>query len=287
VKFNALILLLVSLFIIPSIFPRPQANKIGRSAKNIAWLKAINKVIKPDAAFEEIQSSFVHPTKHQENFVNGIKARLGIKDSVIVARIPGGDPDARAYSDIGYSSKKKSHLVAVSQIADPTLMTAFTYHEFGHIVHGIEHPESFEEAQDLLSQPAVITDLNHIKRYMSLGKSAFDSSTQIGQYIISVLAQHEGSFWDRSQLDADGRLLAKWSRTEEKRADLYALDNLYKHGNITAILTLFYHFGSTEYVIAEDDHDEHPSDFERALYIAGFLVDKGVDINHQLRRLEN
>lgn len=94
-----------------------------------------------------------------------------------------------------------------------------------------------------------------------------------------------------------------YRRGTEKRADLFMLDKLFAQNEINAILQNIIDSGvkATSFVYTQHpsiivlppcesegseecakEIDWHPSCFERALYMTGFLVDKGIDVNKLL-----
>jgi hypothetical protein len=80
----------------------------------------------------------------------------------------------------------------------------------------------------------------------------------------------------------------------EKRADVYALRELYKQGKINAIVTVIWRFGASNFNpgseagIAELKRakESYPSSLERALYMIGFLVASGIDVPKILSKWE-
>ncbi len=65
-----------------------------------------------------------------------------------------------------------------------------------------------------------------------------------------------------------------------------SLNSFFKQQHISPLLRDIEAYGTSLYVTAQGEKDEHPSDIERALYRAGFLADHGVDVNKALQEWE-
>ena len=197
------------------------------------------------------------------------------------------------------------------------------YHELGHVVH---HDKEIEllihmgqmSYETLTQSRSFQASLERVKHYMELGKSALDDTTPVGRHVREVLLSYN-SFWELPSDDKAYQQALK-SMNRERRADLFMLDNLYKHGHVNSIIvdmvrmamysafeidgryfdiqiikenSFFGYYVAyickalADYslksnIVAEGDAT-HPSSFERTLYIIGFLSDKGIDVNKALR----
>jgi hypothetical protein len=164
------------------------------------------------------------------------------------------------------------------------------YHELGHVVHR-DHAKSLSMDDDVLAfkdelnRPEFKAALEKIKHYTELGKKAFDNTTNVGSRINKILAKRS-TFWIEPEDKAEYTKML-YLRGKEQRADLFAIQRLYKQEKLSAILQAIRDYViDRNYVVARGSKDVHPSDFERALYMAGFLVDKGMDINKAFKEWE-
>jgi hypothetical protein len=218
-------------------------------------------------------------TVAQKNLVRCIKRKLGIKDEIIVAA---STFDTGLHAQAMPSGSNKYHFLVLGG-TDQDLHVHAIYHELGHIVHGVQ--EIVEDYDSFFKQPAVKGDLNRIDHYIELGKKAFNSTSNIGKHVLKILS-HYDNFWNNSSLDQVTRARIEFGRAQEKRADLFALDNQFKHEKLNTILAPLYFYVYFDYIVVEGSSDIHPSTFERALYFAGFLVDKGIDVNAAFKKFE-
>jgi hypothetical protein len=161
------------------------------------------------------------------------------------------------------------------------------YHELAHLVHNDTLLKN-ELAEDqspryFLELPEFKRDLDDIKNYTELGKHAFDDSTSVGRRVHKVLKEYD-SFWiEPEDKETYDQMLVL--RGTEQRADVLAFKKLFEQNHLNSLLRVIDLYAKqTGYwsVQAIKDEHIHPSAFERALYLAGFLVSRGIDVNKAL-----
>ncbi len=192
-------------------------------------------------------------------------------------------PEALQCTD-NATARSPSKIAVCSDIPDLEILRSIIYHEMGHLVNGDLHRDDEDSAiLGWLNDVSFATDLKTIKRYTELGKTAFDCSTDTGKLINHVLSTHE-IFWNKPKRLLDYKLMIAL-RGIEQRADLFSLQKLWEQNQLVTILTVIEQYSKSDYIVARE-RSQHPSYFERALYIAGFLVDKGIDINALFKKFE-
>jgi hypothetical protein len=247
-------------------------------------------------AYEKLAQS----TLAQKRLVREAQKRLGLKKDILV-KSSGRSEDARA-SWSPYARGLPVLIMGTEPDLDTRLFS--TYHELGHIAHNDGVNEFLVEDgektfQGIMADPEFKRDVNRIEYYKELGKKAFNKSTRIGKRINTILNQYD-MFWVQP-LSGKIRPHVQYELDKERRADLFALDKFYGLKKITTILNMIYRHASgtrRSFYLKGGEHPivldtakypelNHPADFERALYMAGFLVDKGIDINAAFREWEN
>ena len=153
-------------------------------------------------------------------------------------------------------------IIALCRTPDVDEQLATLYHELGHVLMKTDDKE---------------TDIKKIDRYLEIGKRAFNNSTALGQHINWLLAEHT-IFWAPPK-DPQQKKEIAFQRNEEKLADLFEIENLFKQNQLSAILLDIANYATMQRSPVASPQDTYPSPFERALYMTGFLVDKGVEIN--------
>jgi hypothetical protein len=223
------------------------------------------------------------PLSGQKELIDQARKLLDIQEEIAVFSFP---------SMIGGASGtiKGKPYIALCRTPDLDGHLYTIYHELGHIVHHDSQNTGLmlagsKSPQEFLDDPEFKADIDRITRYLELGKKALDTSTDVGKRIHAILAQH-ATLWNPP---ADPQKYKEMlvERGQEERADLFALDKLFEQKNIGPLLTTIDEWSSSNYIVAEGAQDPHPSSIERALYIAGFLVDKGIDVNAALREWEH
>jgi hypothetical protein len=201
--------------------------------------------------------------------------------------------------------------VMLCKEGDYNYRIAVLYHEFGHIAYNM----------------GIITndlekDWQEYMRYAKRGVSAFDNSSALGWWVNrqqraileSLLKEKQGwqITWEaiRAIFDniyrycvggtsthPEGLIL---ERKEEGQADLFAFRKLFEQQRITPLIAFLAFWisqagiGKTEDFIidldslrAKQEASLHPIPLVRALALAGFLADHGVDVNKELKKWEN
>lgn len=261
-----------------------------------SWLQTIG-CIQPDNQTHDsfnIADKFgvKHATISQDHLVHETQKKLNIKGKILVASH--GDEE----TILGYAIPHihpKVHYLEIGNCPDLDNMLFTIYHELGHIVHNdnidniwTSNSEPRKVLSELLQKPDLIKDIQRINRYIELGNKAFNATSAIGRQVNECLTRKVPAYESYENLSIEKEFML----VEERRADLFALDNLLEHNHIAAILQsiqFFLHeFVTYESVfgLPSPDLDPHPSSLERILYIAGFLVEKGINLNNELKKFE-
>ena len=242
-------------------------------ANNIdtVWLKQIEEIVD---SYDLIESQGLEvPT--QVNLLKQAQKILKLEDEIHLWSGP---------IPLSTEIKGKYH-IALCQTPDLDLQLCDLYHELGHIVHkDSANTEKMLNKQmpveSLITMPDFQTDLERIKRYTRIGEKAFDASTPTGKRIKEALSQN-ATFWILPK-DKEAYNEMVYLRGTEQRADLFACDKLLEQNNTNALLQRIATLARSSYYVAPSEGEAHPSSLERALYTAGCLVDKGIDINKAL-----
>jgi hypothetical protein len=213
----------------------------------------------------------------QEEILKSAQQLIGLKEPIIALRHPQEVQNGSAFKVDGKS------YIALSMEPDLDNLLFTIFHELGHIVHNdSEMKDLFQDKAitlDKLFQSTYKDDIDRVKKYLSLGKKVFNSQTKIGREILKIL-ERKPSLWE-APADNKRYELMVLSRTQEKNADLFALDVLFELNRTATILNAIDFHGV--YPVTADAKSTHPSDFERTLYIAGFLADKKISVNAALK----
>lgn len=169
------------------------------------------------------------------------------------------------------------------------------YHELGHVKHHDADPvkilnkqypafeEEYYQATNTIENfskdfPITNTHLELVKSYVACAKNTLDASTNTGKKILESIAEL-ASFWNAPK-DNESYIKTAIGRAIESRADLFACEHLLEQNKLDPILYIIRSWGTSDKRVS--DTDIHPSLVERALYMAGFLLSKGIDINKAL-----
>ena len=235
------------------------------------------------------EEGFVLPTVTEQELILEAQKVAGIMDKLAAFSAQGG-----GLCDIG--------LIAVGQRHDLDDILSVIYHELGHIKHkDNERDKRIRRAQSLKqhdkknnkhdlfinfieSDEEYKADMQRINRYIELAQQKIDASSETGQKILEELAKTK-TFWNPPE-DPKKKAEIALGRWEESMADLFAYNEFFKQNRLDPVLYTIKKYGTSGYNTVEDEED-HPSGLEIALYTAGFLIDKGIDINKALRDWEN
>jgi hypothetical protein len=183
-----------------------------------------------------------------------------------------------------YITKENYYELTLGQLPNLHERLFILYHELAHIffkddLDGTYLLSSYDSdiPQELFEDPALKHVADQVLLYTQYGIQALDNDTALGHEINSIVAQHK-TFWDTSQLSDKVYRYLLFNKIIEARADLFACQKLYEQNRLAPILHIINQWATSGYRVVNDE-DVHPSDFERALYMLGFLVDKGVDVN--------
>lgn len=245
------------------------------------WLKQVQEAVRLYQFLE--QENYQLPSRHHVQLLKEAQERTGIKADICLALCP--NQGSWTYVDAQDETK---NYIALCQASDVDLQMCFIYHELAHVaykdsIHKVQIESGDKKPQDFLNELLFKEDLASVKKYRALGKKAFDDTTDLGKKVKDRLARSV-FFWSPPIERGEYENMVYFKGVEQ-RADLFACRKLLEHGKLSAILRYIVHLLASDYVIAEGSNDTHPSDFDRALYCAGFLVENGVDINKALQEL--
>jgi hypothetical protein len=238
------------------------------------------------------------PTEGQKRMVDRALEYLGFKGKIKLVRsyregasthLGGSDvPVIHYFSELQGMKANDTALVTLDANPERNRMLFYFHHEMGHAIN--EDVRSLTKitkgfSSIAIEQAKIKGVLDRVDRLEALGRKAIGQSTEIGKEMSFILARHV-IFWKppKDKREYERTLLG---RTMEIRADLFAADKLWGIGEIDPILQIIVSWGGDGYIVVEGNRDEHPSSFERALYLVGFLADKGVNVNAELERFEN
>lgn len=190
--------------------------------------------------------------------------------------------DERVKARIALNQDVKEHQAKIRQLN--LFMKSVGYrHLYRHMPESAIEDEVYEA---LLAKPDFIYDLERIEEYSNLGKSFLaqeGTASLLANSMAQVLREH-GIFWHKPDCALCQKKMM-YKRGKEKRADLFALEKLWHNDRLDVIQANIYLHGSSGFIEA-DGSDIHPSGFERALYMIGFLASKRVDVTSLLRSFE-
>lgn len=238
------------------------------------WLKEVITEVELDLLIKE--KGVEIPTAMQKKLVDEGVRLAGLQEEVRALST------TKSFAGEAVTKPLKSYIIMCkTPDLDSRLYTL--YHEIGHIVHGDTRDV---DMQGFLNEPLVKSDQKDIKDYLELGIHTLPSfgHTKIGKILVEALAEPEaqrvlkryGFLWIPPEGEKN-KLLSLYERTTEQRADLFALRQLLKLGEMSAILNFITILLSEEEdekpsIITIGLSDRHPSHVERALYIIGFLI---------------
>ncbi len=259
------------------------------SAKSISdidysWLEDLRETLDFKVLMHEqlIPTAEAHwPTLAQEILAREAKMLLDIPGKICIAGTL-----SEGFS--GLTPQTETPFIGVFSDRDRELRLFYIYHELGHLVH--QDPVSYNLAvtakisiESIIAAKDFSLDLEKIKLYTEQGKQSITTTTRIGTKIVDLLKTHT-CLWHAPK-NKDTYTVMIYQRGKEQRADLYALEKLFVHGRLSVILRRIAHIENSDFLVAQE-LDNHASDLERALYMIGFLVKKGLDINHLLYEWE-
>jgi hypothetical protein len=218
----------------------------------------------------------------QKALVKEAQRIVQLEKKVRVVSVPG----KKAFSSI----LEDTHIIALCDFPDLDYRLFAIYHELGHVVNNdaTRITSVFKDSRAssrFLEEPSLRKAIERAEKYLEIGKRSFTSETALGEHINQVLIG-QTSFWVPPS-DPVRYKNSIYFRACEQRADLYALEKLYEQELLTPIITIINTWARLGQVVTYSDEDRHPSRFERALYLAGFLVDKGLDINALVSQWEH
>lgn len=212
--------------------------------------------------------------------IDEARQALGLQESLIMLS---GRPWAFSSKD----NISAPSVVSLSKIDNIHKARYHAYHELAHIF--FKHTRMRWDAgeHDKYSWYLQRVEFDEAKKkadnYINLAKEVLDSSSIIGKRIIEKLVGNP-PFWIPS-LDTSNYQENLLRINIEREADLFALEKLFEQGHVGSVLFLIDEYSKRK--VTDIGQASHPSAIEMALYASGFLVDKGLDLNQELKNWES
>ena len=212
--------------------------------------------------------------------INEAREALGIKEDLIML-------SGRSWA-IASTHDNSSPSVISLEITDNIDKARYhAYHELSHIFY--KHMRMRWDAGEhnrysvYLERPEFLKATQQAEQYIKLARQALDSSTTTGARIKKKIADNP-PFW----VPSPGRPNYQENLLRiniEREADLYAFEKLFEQGHIGSILFVIDKY--SRFKVTDYGESDHPSALEMALYASGFLIQKGLDINKELKSWES
>lgn len=257
------------------------------------WIDDLEETIEPYKVAEDVGLSA--PLLGMKELLHEAQTILDVKKKLVVV--------THSHERAGESG---SHYVALCQTPDLDLTLAILYHELGHIVNNDNELSiclnEIDPSCRTHANIPTVKDVAPLKEYLSLGLKHISNESEVGKKVLKVLdkLKKQGmtiyQFIDKKTPPTNPPVTDDTiiNRNIERRADLFALNTLYRLGKIDPILSLIENFSNPPEPVAFDDivipqngKFTYPSNLERVLYAAGFLFDKGLDANALLKHYES
>jgi hypothetical protein len=239
------------------------------------WLHEVDERLNPISFMELHQLHRATPA--QKLLLDEAQRILGIKQKILAVTYPGAG-----------EALERDHTTYLALPETPDLDTQLSilYHELGHIVHNDELQEKkvvFGKTtyDKLIEEKDFADDVNRIDHYTTIGKKAFTDETKVGRHINTILKLKGVPSLPVLEGTPYEKVLYYLGR--EKRADLHELDSLFSQKQISPLLQHLVEYGESDLEQLPFPFHDHPHPIERALYFAGYLIDKGLDINKLLK----
>ena len=216
-------------------------------------------------------------TLSQEALVAEAKEIIGLEKKI----------EVYSWENLGESH---TNFIVLCSIPDLDQRLTTVYHELGHIVHhdsqeNVEIENDSHRIQERIESADFSEDLKHIQDYLEKGKLAFDETTHVGKIILETLKTNPPLWLPPKTPEAYKKMF--YLRGQEQRADLFLLEQLLKQNKLSSIVRKIDDYGTSNYVTVNGEEDKHPSDLERALYMAGFLLDHHIQLNKFIKESES
>jgi hypothetical protein len=232
---------------------------------------------------------FHPPSPGMKELVQEAQTLMNIKDKIIIL----------AHPEVKGGSAALGESLALCQMPDLDFTIYVLYHELGHLVYKDSDVYTCLKEIDLRCRDAVQMpkpkDLLILKKYIELALTKINDQSDVGKRIINALKQLKAKnlsiydFIDKKSPGMEPPLTYDVivRRNTERRADLYAMTNLFQRNKIDPILTGITYFEPGEFdTKPAGGAMTHPSFLERALYTIGFLFEKGIDANAVIKNYE-
>lgn len=214
-------------------------------------------------------------TIRQEALVQEAAKAVGVRPVVAVATQGGG----------GATMAGETPCILLPSLPDYDLQLFTAYHELGHIVHQDTHLDQDAELyRKLINEPPFIKDIQKFSDFVNKGKAVFDQKSKTGQLIQNKLDEDPSL---ALQYPEKNSFLA-FTKGKEKRADLFAIENLFKQNLIKPLLKALHEFAAKEEFedVESFAQSSHPPYVQRALALWGFLASKNFPINQAIKDWE-
>jgi hypothetical protein len=182
------------------------------------------------------------------------------------------------------------YYMALSSKEDVNRWLSTAYHEMTHLLYGdaLTRESIEDEGADprtFLKDASLQQAYKEWDRFVELGKQVLSDETRTGKRVKSV-AKSITAFYkapERPKAQAYYMLV----RGQELRADLLEFEKLLEYGYLDILLHEMHHYAFRDVSNVSQKNEPWPSDIERVLCIAGFLKDRGVDVNKVLQSWEH
>lgn len=268
------------------------------------WIIKTAKQLGSIAVKEELnqQGTFtlVDPEPWQKTIINEARKNANITNDQVIycVKFPFDTQENMSFY-VDQMSGANSTILMIAYMYNLDELLFHIYHELGHVKNNDTDPikirkkqyPAFEEEYYTTNNtienfskdfPKTNAHLELIRNYVDSAKKELNSSSDIGKRILSNISNIV-QFWNAPNT-AEQYIKTAIGRAIESRADLFACEHLFKQNKLDTLLYFIRAMGTADYVIS--DYDEHPSHVERGLYIAGYLISKGIDINKALHEFE-
>jgi hypothetical protein len=246
------------------------------------WLADVKKEVPYYKVIEQAQAQL--PLPSHKVLLEKVAKSLGLEKKLKALSSQVTDTASTIRDSYG------NYLIALCRTPSKYDRLAALYHEISHVINN--DPDNImlisrgqKKPEDFLGQPDFIANSKTINRYKDLAKKSLNQSSVTGKRALEVLGQYN-SFWDEPK-NSQVYNRIRYERFTEERADLFEAEKLVEKKLVDVLINHIIAYLTSSYIVAHGDQDNHPSDFERGLYMAGFLVDKGEDINSLLKKWEN
>lgn len=257
-------------------------EKVGKAPEQgkAEWLL---KLVELSTLFTKTRADMVPADEESADLIEQVKESLGFEDEIVPATPVSALHEAGFAAGFAMTNRdgKRWPLYALGIPQVASVFQGFDHfvllHEFGHFSHGDTNPIEIDSRQQnlktWLDSAEVRSDIDGVARCSQLASAFIRPDSAIGQRIVAGLEKRKAAGHHSCLGSSSDPYQAK-----ERRADLFALRHLLAANKVTAIVETIDRWSQGE-AIRPCESGEHPPEFERALYMAGFLIDNEIDVN--------